>query len=78
MIFLRFSYSVFLYIEVIPLGVCSWNTRNEFKYFRRVAINFSPDVLILVICQNDLKPNRGGRTEISENLLTIMPLALRK
>lgn len=56
-------------IEVIPAGVGSWNTRTEYEYFRNVALKFDPDILVLVIVENDLEPKSGGHTEISRKLL---------
>ncbi len=56
-------------VEVIPAGVCSWNTRTEYEYLRSTAIHFKPDLVLLLIVENDLVPKRNSRTEVSEELL---------
>jgi hypothetical protein len=52
-------------VEVIAAGVGSWNTRTEYEWFRRVGIDFAPDVLLLLIVENDTDPKREGHTEVS-------------
>ncbi len=49
-------------VEVISAGVGSWNTRTEYEFLRSTAIQFQPDILLLVIVSNDLEPHRRGRT----------------
>ncbi len=56
-------------VEVIPAGVCSWNTRTEYEYLRSEAMDFDPDAVLLVIVENDLVPKREGRTDVSKSLL---------
>ena len=53
-------------IEVIPIGVSSWNTRTEYEYFSRIAINFDPDILLLVIVGNDTDPKENSNIEIGK------------
>jgi hypothetical protein len=57
-------------IEVIPVGVGSWNTRTEYEYLRNVALQFEPDILVVIVVENDAEPKTGGYTEVnSEQLL---------
>jgi hypothetical protein len=56
-------------VEVIPAGVGSWNTRTEYEFLRSTAIQFQPDILLLVIVANDLDPHRRGRTEVDKAIL---------
>ena len=56
-------------VEVIPAGVGSWNTRTEYEYLRSTAINFKPDVVVLFIVENDLRPKNTGRTDVRKELL---------
>ncbi len=62
-----------IHTEVIPAGVCSWNTRTEYEYFKREAIKFSPDILMLVIVGNDTDPKDNSNIEIGkEELLDLV------
>ena len=56
-------------IEIIPLGVGSWNTRTEYEYFKVTGITFEPNILIQVIISNDIDPKRTGHTDISKEKL---------
>jgi len=56
-------------IEVIPIGVSSWNTRTEYEYFSRVAIDFDPDILLLIIVGNDTDPKDNSNIEIGKEIL---------
>jgi len=50
--------------KVIPIGVCSWNTRTEYEFLRAKGLEYKPDILVLVITQNDAEIKREGRTGI--------------
>lgn len=54
-------------IEVIAAGVGSWNTRTEYEYLRTNGIHFGPDVILLLIVNNDIEPKRHGYKEIINN-----------
>lgn len=56
-------------VEVIPAGVCSWNTRTEYEFTRTVGVNYRPDVLVLVVVFNDIEPKKEGRTEVTKSEL---------
>lgn len=57
-------------VEIIAAGVGSWNTRTEYEYLRHVAVNFQPDVLLLLIVSNDTDPKRdSGYTEVPKSEL---------
>lgn len=59
-------------IEVIPAGVSSWNTRTEYEYFKAEAVNFDPDVLVLIIVSNDTDPKENSNIEIGREKLEKM------
>lgn len=52
-------------VEVIPAGVCSWNTRTEYEFLKAKALAYQPDLLVLVIVGNDTEVKREGRTEVA-------------
>jgi hypothetical protein len=56
-------------IEIIPLGVGSWNTRTEYEYFKVTGLTFEPNILIHLIVSNDIEPKRFGHTDISKEKL---------
>lgn len=56
-------------IEVIPAGVCSWNTRTEYEFFREIGSTYQPDLLVLVVVFNDIEPKKEGRTEVDKQVL---------
>ncbi|MFO7810785.1 MAG: SGNH/GDSL hydrolase family protein [Candidatus Delongbacteria bacterium] len=56
-------------IEVIPAGVSSWNTRTEYEYLKRVALNFEPDAVILIIVSNDTDPKENSNIQIGKEEL---------
>ena len=56
-------------IEVIPLGVGSWNTRTEYEYFKINGLTFEPNILVQLIVSNDIEPKKLGRTDISKEKL---------
>jgi lysophospholipase L1-like esterase len=56
--------------EVIPAAVCSWNTRTELEYLKAQALTYEPDIIILVIVDNDTEVKRAGRTDVPRNELT--------
>lgn len=56
-------------IEIIPMGVSSWNTRNQFEYLRLEGIKLSPDLVVLIIVPNDVLPKRTGNTDIAKEVL---------
>jgi hypothetical protein len=57
-------------VEVIPAGVGSWNTRTEYEYLRSDGADYEPDVLVLIIVPNDVKPNDGGITQVARERLS--------
>ena len=54
-------------IEVIPAGVCSWNTRTEYEYLVSEGSKISPNIVVLVVVTNDIVPKKGGRKEVEMN-----------
>jgi lysophospholipase L1-like esterase len=56
-------------VEVIPIGVGSWNTRTEYEYLRSTGVHFGAEVIVLLITDNDLYPHPTGRTDVPKNLL---------
>jgi lysophospholipase L1-like esterase len=56
-------------IEVISVGVSSWNTRTEYEYLKSEAIKLEPDDIILIVVGNDADPKRGSNTTIDKNIL---------
>jgi len=55
--------------EVISAGVASWNTRTEFEWLKKRGFDYEPDVVLLYIVGNDIRPKRTGRTEVSKEVL---------
>ena len=47
-------------VEVIAAGVCSWNTRSELEFMKAKGFGYSPDVLLLVVYDNDIDPHEKG------------------
>jgi len=43
--------------EVVNLGVAGYSTDQEYVLFRELATRLSPDVVILVVCDNDFEGN---------------------
>ena len=58
-----------LNIEIIPAGVGSWNTRTEYEYLSSTAIDFQPNILVLMIVSNDVELKCEGHTEVSKELV---------
>jgi lysophospholipase L1-like esterase len=57
-------------VDIMAAGVGSWNTRTEFEFLRHVAVDYQPDVLLLLIVPNDTDPKRdGGYTEVPRDEL---------
>ncbi len=56
-------------IEVIGAGVGSWNTRIEYEFLRIQGIEYQPDIVVLVICSNDVQPKRIGHTYVDHEEL---------
>jgi hypothetical protein len=52
-------------VEIIAAGVGSWNTRTQYEWFRRLGVDLAPDMLLLLIVENDTDPKREGYTEVS-------------
>jgi hypothetical protein len=52
-------------VAIIAAGVGSWNTRTQYEWFRRVGVDLAPDMLLLLIVENDTDPKREGFTEVS-------------
>jgi hypothetical protein len=52
-------------VEIIAAGVGSWNTRTQYEWFRRRGVDLAPDMLVLLIVENDTDPKREGFTEVS-------------
>ena len=50
--------------EVMPVGVCSWNTRTQYEFLNAKGLEYKPDLLVLVIAPNDTEIKREGRTGI--------------
>ena len=42
-------------VEVVNLGAISFNLRDEFRYLKREGMRYEPDVVLLAICQNDIR-----------------------
>lgn len=59
-------------VEVIPAGVSSWNTRTEYEYFKAEAVNFEPDILVLIVVSNDTDPKENSNIEIGREELEKM------
>lgn len=47
-------------IEVIAAGVGSWNTRSEYEFLMARGIHYGPDVVLLVVVDNDVEAKPGG------------------
>ncbi|HPT06672.1 MAG TPA: hypothetical protein PLO85_00780 [Candidatus Omnitrophota bacterium] len=56
-------------VEIVPIGVGSWNTRTEYEYLKSKGISFHPDIIVLVIVHNDLEPKDRGHTDIRKDVL---------
>ena len=56
-------------IEVIPAGVGSWNTRTEYEYLKSLGLDLKPDIILLLITENDLEPHKNCKTDVSKELL---------
>ncbi len=56
-------------VEVIAAGVGSWNTRTEYEYLKAFGFGFEPDAILLVVTNNDVVPDLGGRTDVEKSLL---------
>lgn len=39
--------------EVIPMGVGSWTTKDEVEWYLDVGKRFDPDVVVVIVCDND-------------------------
>ena len=51
--------------EVISAAACSWNTRTEYEFLKAKALAYQPDLVVLVIVDNDTEVKREGYTEIA-------------
>ncbi len=47
-------------VEVIAAGACSWNTRTEVEFMKERGFRYEPDVLVLVVYDNDIDPHETG------------------
>jgi len=56
-------------IEVIPVGVGSWNTRTEYEFLKVKGLQFEPNIVVHLITSNDIYPKKSGRTDISKEKL---------
>ncbi|UCG52915.1 MAG: hypothetical protein JSW58_04985 [Candidatus Latescibacterota bacterium] len=56
-------------IEVISAGVGSWNTRTEYQYLKSEGVHLSPDVILMVITNNDIEPIKNSRTDVDRDVL---------
>jgi lysophospholipase L1-like esterase len=61
------------HVEVISAGVGSWNTRTEYEYLRLQGVKYQPDIIVLVICGNDIEPKLTGQTYVDKERLFPMP-----
>ena len=66
-----------LKIEVLPIGVGSWNTRTQYEFMVERGINYQPDLLVWIIVANDLEPKSRGRTSIPLEELREKPAELQ-
>jgi lysophospholipase L1-like esterase len=59
-------------VEVLSVGVGSWNTRTEYEYLIADGggLEMDPDAILLVVTGNDLVPNLAGRTVVEKSLLS--------
>jgi hypothetical protein len=57
--------------EVISAGACSWNTRTEYEFLKAKALAYQPDLLVLVIVDNDDEVKREGHTGIPRAALEV-------
>jgi len=48
-------------VEVLSLGVASWNIKNECAYLRRQLTLLEPDLVVHVVVNNDLDDSMGVR-----------------
>ena len=52
-------------VEVLNLGVSSWNTQDELRYLSRAGHRFDPDLVLVVFVLNDA--NYAGGLDLFEN-----------
>lgn len=60
-------------VEVISAGVGSWNTRTEYEYLRLLGVNYQPNIIVLVICHNDIEPKLTRQTHVDKERLFPKP-----
>lgn len=56
-------------IEVISAAACSWNTRIEYEFLKKRGLDYSPDVLILIMVDNDVLPDKRANTQVDQKEL---------
>ena len=63
-------------LEVLPIGVGSWNTRTQYEFMAERGIHYNPDLVVWVIVANDLEPKTRGRTLVPLEELRARPSGL--
>ncbi len=56
-------------VEIIPMGVSSWNTRNQYEYLNFKGFGLDPDIITMVIVSNDVVPKKSGVTSVPRKKL---------
>ncbi len=69
-------------VEVINAGASAYNTRQELEHFRRVVVNYQPDMVVLALVWNDTAPGEVktfGRSILVgfDSLAQYLPLTSR-
>ena len=47
-------------VEVVNLGVIGFHLRSEIAYLKHTGLRYKPDVVLLAVCQNDIKRHRAS------------------
>lgn len=63
-------------VEILPIGVGSWNTRTQYEFMKERGIDYQADLVIWLIVANDLEPKSRGRTHIPLEKLREPPKGL--
>jgi len=57
------------YFNVINAGVGSWNTQSEYNWFQSKGIYLNPDIVLLIMVSNDLKPSYLKSTSLLQTIV---------
>jgi lysophospholipase L1-like esterase len=49
-------------VEVVNLGVISFDLRDEFAYLKREGMRYEPDAVLLAVCHNDIRLHEEDAT----------------